>query len=262
MSHLTPVPSGTPDEGVPAAPAVDLSALLKQAARGDQEAFARLYDATAARAYGLALRVVRDPAQAEEVTQEAFLEIWRMSTRFDPAKGSAPAWMLTIVHRKAVDRVRSAEASTRRDNTYHDQNQSVDHDATADAAHASMEARRVRQALEQPHRRPARGPRAGLLRRLHTHRSGEHARPPGRHRQDPHPRRTHPVARHDGSWGMTDVHALSGAYAVDALDDLERAHFERHLADCADCQAEVASLQRGLRPGRGDLRRHPAPSPA
>ena len=147
MSHLTPVPSGTPDEGVPAAPAVDLGALLKQAARGDQEAFARLYDATAARAYGLALRVVRDPAQAEEVTQEAFLEIWRMSTRFDPAKGSAPAWMLTIVHRKAVDRVRSAEASTRRDNTYHDQNQSVDHDATADAAHASMEARRVRQAL-------------------------------------------------------------------------------------------------------------------
>lgn len=42
---------------------------------------------------------------------------------------------------------------------------------------------------------------------------------------------------------MTDVHALSGAYAVDALDDLERAQFERHLSDCADCQAEVASLR-------------------
>ena len=42
---------------------------------------------------------------------------------------------------------------------------------------------------------------------------------------------------------MTDVHALSGAYAVDALDDLERAKFERHLSECADCQAEVASLR-------------------
>ncbi len=147
MSHLQPVPPGTPDDGVPAVPAVDLNGLLKQAARGDQAAFAQLYDAMASRVYGLALRVVRDPAQAEEVAQEAFLEIWRMSARFDPAKGSAPAYMLTIVHRKAVDRVRSAEAATRRDNTYHDQNHSIDHDTTADAAHASMEARRVRQAL-------------------------------------------------------------------------------------------------------------------
>jgi RNA polymerase sigma-70 factor (ECF subfamily) len=121
---------------------------LRLASRGDQEAFAQLYDATSARVFGLAVRVVRDPAQAEEVAQEAFLEIWRTASRFDPAKGSAQAWMLTIVHRKAVDRVRSAEAATRRDTTYHDQNQTVDHDATADAAHASMEARRVRNAME------------------------------------------------------------------------------------------------------------------
>jgi RNA polymerase sigma-70 factor (ECF subfamily) len=144
---LRPVPTGVPSsEGAPVVP--DLGELMKLAGRGDQAAFAQVYDATSARVFGLAVRVVRDPAQAEEVAQEAFLEIWRTASRFDSAKGSAQAWMLTIVHRKAVDRVRSAEAATRRDTTYHDQNQTVDHDATADAAHASIEARRVRNAME------------------------------------------------------------------------------------------------------------------
>jgi RNA polymerase sigma-70 factor (ECF subfamily) len=128
-------------------PALDLGALLRQAARGDQDAFAALYDATASRVYGLALRVVRDPAQAEEVVQEAFLDVWRTSSRFDPDRGSALSWVLTICHRKAVDRVRSAEAAARRDTTYETQNQTVDHDTTADAAEASLEAKRVRNAL-------------------------------------------------------------------------------------------------------------------
>lgn len=146
MDPLRPDLAGVPSsEGAPAAP--DLPGLLNRSARGDQAAFAVLYDAMATRVYGLAVRVVRDPAQAEEVTQEAFLEIWRMASRYDVGRGSATAWMLTIVHRKAVDRVRSAEAATRRDTTYHSQNQAVDHDATADAAHASLEARRVRAAL-------------------------------------------------------------------------------------------------------------------
>ena len=128
--------------------AAELGQLLRLASRGDQEAFAQLYDATSTRVFGLAVRIVRDRAQAEEVAQEAFLEIWRTASRFDPDKGSAHAWMLTIVHRKSVDRVRSAEASTRRDMTYEQRNQTVDHDSTADAAHASLEARRVRNALE------------------------------------------------------------------------------------------------------------------
>jgi RNA polymerase sigma-70 factor (ECF subfamily) len=125
----------------------ELGELLKLSGRGDEAAFAELYDATSARAYGLAVRVVRDPSQAEEVTQEAFLEIWRTASRFDPDRGSAISWLLTIVHRKSVDRVRSAEASTRRDTTYHHSNDTVEHDSTAEAAEASMEARRVRQAL-------------------------------------------------------------------------------------------------------------------
>jgi RNA polymerase sigma-70 factor (ECF subfamily) len=126
-----------------------LSDLLRRSSRGDQAAFAALYDATARRAHGLAVRVVRDPAQAEEVTQEAYLEVWRTASRFDPDRGSALSWVLTIVHRKAVDRVRSAEAATRRDQTYQQRNQPVAHDATAEAAEASLEARRVRGALAQ-----------------------------------------------------------------------------------------------------------------
>ena len=146
MDHLRAVPSGAPsEEGAPGASA--LAELLRRSSRGDGDAFARFYDATASRAFGLAVRVVRDRAQAEEVAQEAFLEVWRTSSRFDSGRGSAIGWLLTIVHRKAVDRVRSAEAASRRDTHYEHANQAVDHDSTAEAAEASMEARRVRSAL-------------------------------------------------------------------------------------------------------------------
>ena len=154
MDHIRPIGAGapSPEDGAPGAGAdpagrVDLAELLRLSSRGDEQAFARLYDATSARVFGLAVRVVRDPAQAEEVTQESFLEIWRTASRFDPERGSALSWLLTITHRKAVDRVRSAEAATRRDATYHEQNQPVEHDSTAEAAHASLEAHRVRGAL-------------------------------------------------------------------------------------------------------------------
>ncbi len=108
MSDPTSLPTGAPLTGAPVGP--DLSELLRASARGDQAAFAQLYDATASRVHGLALRVVRDPAQAEEVTQEAYLEIWRTAARFDPSRGSALSWLLTLTHRKAVDR-RGALAS-------------------------------------------------------------------------------------------------------------------------------------------------------
>jgi RNA polymerase sigma-70 factor (ECF subfamily) len=145
VDHLRAVPSGVPFEGAPEAAV--LADLLKRSARGDSDAFARFYDATSARAFGLAVRVVRDPAQAEEVAQEAFLEVWRTASRYTPSRGSAIGWLLTIVHRKSVDRVRSAEAASRRDTRYDHGNQTVAHDTTAEAAEASMEARRVRSAL-------------------------------------------------------------------------------------------------------------------
>lgn len=136
----------SPDEATPDS-GPDLPDLLRRCGRGDEAAFARLYDATSARAYGMALRVVRDPAQAEEVAQEAFLEIWRTASRYDSDRGSALSWLLTITHRKAVDRVRSAEASSRRDTSYHQHNQPVEHDSTAEAVQVSLDAHRVRGAL-------------------------------------------------------------------------------------------------------------------
>ncbi|WP_036491350.1 MULTISPECIES: ECF RNA polymerase sigma factor SigK [Nocardioides] len=149
MDHLKSVPGGASSpEGAPSGDAAArLAFLMQRSSRGDEAAFAELYDATSARAYGLALRVVRNPAHAEEVLQEAFLDAWRTSSRFDPTRGSAIGWLLTIVHRKAVDRVRSAEASTARDSTYHRESRPVEHDSTLEAAHASLEAQRVRGAV-------------------------------------------------------------------------------------------------------------------
>jgi RNA polymerase sigma-70 factor (ECF subfamily) len=147
VEHVRPVPDGAP-QGVPSGgDAARLSDLLRRSGLGDEAAFADFYDATSARAYGLALRVVRNPAHAEEVTQEAYLDAWRSSTRYDPARGSAVGWLLTIVHRKSVDRIRSVEAATSRDETWNRETAPIDHDQTAEAAHTSLDAARVRNAV-------------------------------------------------------------------------------------------------------------------
>lgn len=90
-------------------------ALMQQVALGHEAAFELLYDAMASRVFGLVLRVLRDNAQSEEVTQEVFVEAWQHARRFDPVRGSAASWLLTIAHRRAVDRVRSSQASQDRD---------------------------------------------------------------------------------------------------------------------------------------------------
>jgi len=87
--------------------------------------------------------------QAEEVTQEVFLQVWRTASRFDEDKGSPLAWLMTLAHRRSVDRVRSAEAVSRQDTSYHQNNHVVAHDSTAEEAEKSMEARRVRAALDE-----------------------------------------------------------------------------------------------------------------
>ncbi|MFI5625880.1 ECF RNA polymerase sigma factor SigK [Nocardioides sp. NPDC051685] len=93
----------------------DPEAVLAAVAGGDLDAFGRLYDGLAPLVFGVARRVVRDPSRAEEVTQEVFTEVWRQATRFDPARGSVRTWVLTIAHRRAVDTVRSSQASRARE---------------------------------------------------------------------------------------------------------------------------------------------------
>ncbi|MFF6910169.1 sigma-70 family RNA polymerase sigma factor [Streptomyces sp. NPDC012389] len=100
--------------GVPS-PEPDLQELMVLVARGDQDAFARVYDAVSGPVLGLVRSVLRDPAQSEEVAQEVLVEVWRTAPRFQAARGSAMNWVLTLAHHRAVDRVRSAEASAARE---------------------------------------------------------------------------------------------------------------------------------------------------
>lgn len=88
----------------------DLDDVLRLVARSDEAAYEVLYDAVMPRVLGMARRVLRDPSMSEEVAQEVLVEVWRSATRFDRSKGSAMTWMLTIAHRRAVDRVRSEQA--------------------------------------------------------------------------------------------------------------------------------------------------------
>jgi RNA polymerase sigma-70 factor (ECF subfamily) len=125
----------------------DTARLLGLVARGDHHAFEKLYEQLAAPVYGLILKVLRDPAQSEEVAQEVLLEIWRTSSRYDPGKGSPQAWAMTIAHRRAVDRVRSEEAFARREQQAGAPPAPAG-DEVLEAVEASLEQQRVRRCLE------------------------------------------------------------------------------------------------------------------
>lgn len=130
----------------------ELDALLRQVASGDGAAFAAVYDLTRARVYGLVMRVLRDPGYSEEATQEVYLEVWRTAPEYDSAKGSALAWLLTMAHRRAVDRVRAEQAGSRRESRYGAATVVPDgasaHDPVADSAIAGDERRRVAECLD------------------------------------------------------------------------------------------------------------------
>ena len=121
--------------------------LLALVGRGDRVAFGALYDETAPRLFGLIRRLVVDPAQAEEVTQDVYLEIWQTAARFDATKGNALSWMFTLAHRRAVDRIRSAQASRDRDLRIGVRDLDVPVDTVAEAAETSVEHERVQGAL-------------------------------------------------------------------------------------------------------------------
>ena len=123
----------------------ELDDLLLRVARGDQGAFEAVYDRLAGPAYGVIRKVVRDPAQSEEVTQEVLLVVWLPAARFDPARGRAATWAITIAHRRAIDRVRSAAAAAERERITADFR--VPADEVAETVEASLERERVRRCL-------------------------------------------------------------------------------------------------------------------
>ncbi|WP_459642439.1 ECF RNA polymerase sigma factor SigK [Kineococcus sp. NUM-3379] len=134
-----------PGEGQPGPEAAE--ELLQRAAQGDDDAFAALYDATSSAVFGTVLRVLRDPAQSEEVSQEVYLEAWRTAARFDPTRGSARTWLVTMAHRRAVDRVRSAQASTDRDEKVGLRDQVRPYDSVSETVEGNLEREDVRRAL-------------------------------------------------------------------------------------------------------------------
>lgn len=103
--HISGAPSAGPDP----------AELLGRVARGDQEAFTSLYDVVCSPVLGIVRTVLRDPAQSEEVAQEVLVEVWRTAARYRPERGSVMNWVLTMAHRRAVDRVRSVQAAAERD---------------------------------------------------------------------------------------------------------------------------------------------------
>ncbi len=122
--------------------------LLMRVGQGDERAFEKVYDRMAGLVLGVARRVIRNPAQAEEVTQEVMVEIWRTATRFDPERGSASAWVLTLAHRRAVDRVRSAQAATAREQRAALAAGPGPYDEVAEAVITESEHAEVRKALD------------------------------------------------------------------------------------------------------------------
>jgi len=122
--------------------------LMADVASGDHDAFAALYDQTCTKVFGLVRRVVRDSSQAEEVTQEVYLQAWRQSARFDRQAGTALSWLLTLAHRRAVDRVRSAQASTTREQRAAERDVDRPHDEVSEAVEQRLDAEQVRRCLE------------------------------------------------------------------------------------------------------------------
>jgi RNA polymerase sigma-70 factor, ECF subfamily len=141
-----PDPQGATPGGAAGSPAgTELAGLLRQVARGDADAFDAVYDQVAASVFGIVRRVIRDPAQSEEVTQDVLLEVWRNAAKFDSGRGSATAWVTMLAHRRAVDRVRSVQKESDRERRI--AAAVIPYDEVAEAVESSLERERVRRCL-------------------------------------------------------------------------------------------------------------------
>lgn len=125
----------------------DLDELLRRVAQQDVDAFAAFYDQTRARVFGLVTRVLRDPGYSEETTQDIYLQVWRTADAYNPAAGSPLSWLMTIAHRRAVDRVRSEQAASQREARYGAANVDPPSDHVADSVIRSDERRQVADCL-------------------------------------------------------------------------------------------------------------------
>lgn len=121
--------------------------LLLAVAAGDREAFSALYDRYAGTVHGVIHAVVRDPSQSEEVTQEVFVEVWRLAARFDTDRGAARTWLLTMAHRRAIDRVRSEQSSRDRTERVGHRDQGRPHDHVSEEVEVRLDHQQVRAAL-------------------------------------------------------------------------------------------------------------------
>jgi RNA polymerase sigma-70 factor (ECF subfamily) len=125
----------------------DPSELLVLVARGDRDAFAALYDVVSGPVLGLVTSVLRDPAQSEEVTQEVLVEVWRTAARFRPDRGSAMTWVMTLAHRRAVDRVRSAQSAADREQRAALLDRTPAYDEVSEQVEARLEREQVRRCV-------------------------------------------------------------------------------------------------------------------
>jgi RNA polymerase sigma-70 factor (ECF subfamily) len=125
----------------------ELNLLLGEVARGDEAAFEQLYDRVAGAVYGLVRRVVRDAAQSQEVVQEVLVEVWRSASRYEPGQGSAMAWIMTLAHRRAVDRVRAEQAASDRQAKVARGDQRIAYDEVAEDVEARLDREWVRRCL-------------------------------------------------------------------------------------------------------------------
>ncbi|NQX36292.1 ECF RNA polymerase sigma factor SigK [Herbiconiux sp. VKM Ac-2851] len=149
MLELVTTDRGQRDDAEGVETAATLESLLLQVAQGDAQSFSELYDRTAARVLGLVRRVLVDHSQSEEVTQEVLLEVWRTAPRFEQARGSAMSWILTMAHRRAVDRVRSSQSSHDRDEKIGLRDIEADYDSVSETVEIRIEHERVKRAMTQ-----------------------------------------------------------------------------------------------------------------
>ncbi|SDP03434.1 RNA polymerase sigma-70 factor, ECF subfamily [Arthrobacter sp. ok909] len=141
-----------PEAAAPAGTSADinsrLGSLLELIAQGDQAAFAEFYGLTSRRVFGMARRVLIDTELSEDTTQEVFLQVWQNAAKFNAAAGSPLAWLMTISHRRAVDKVRSSQSATDREAKYGASSQEIEHDSVSDEVGSRLEAEAVVRCLE------------------------------------------------------------------------------------------------------------------